>query len=99
MQTDDYKSLKEILGIEKLGTEEQTRILEMTEKRLNDVLLNTIIDNLSNEQAEEIRKIIADENDVEERISAVTARVPMLARKIDIAIQKEILALRSVIAG
>lgn len=87
----------ETLGIGHLNSDEQEEILAMVDQRLEEVLLRTMVENLSDDEAEEMKAIVAEGKDIEEKVTAITAGVPMLATKIELAIQKEIRNLRQAI--
>ncbi|SRR3989338_3223653 len=97
----EINKLIEFLKIEKLPAKEQEEILEKAEKRLNQVLINVIVENISDEDAIEIKKAMGgdDLSNIEEAAARVTSKVPGLANKIEIAITEEMARLRTALNG
>lgn len=100
MKQASLKSLTESLGISHLPPDAQAEILNKVDKRLEAVLLRVLIENLSEEETSALREIIGegDEN-VMERVAALTARIPQLAEKIENAVAEEIGKLRAVLSA
>lgn len=92
------QALIEALGIVNLPPAEQKEILEKAEKRLEDVLLRVLVENLSEEEAKNMREILAEGTDMEERIAEISVGVPMLAEKIERSVAEEIDRLKKVLA-
>ena len=97
MQT-DQKSLIEALGIGGLESGKQAEVLAMANNRLEEVLLDTVVDNFSEEQVADFKSVLEEDKNLEDKIAAITANVPLLADRIKFAIQKEILTLRAVLS-
>ena len=97
MQT-DQKSLIEALGIGGLESGKQAEVLAMANNRLEEVLLDTVVDNFSEKQVADFKSVLEEDKNLEDKIAAITANVPLLADRIKFAIQKEILTLRAVLS-
>lgn len=92
-------NLVKALGIEKLAPEERQEILAKVEARLEEVVMRTVVENLSEEEAKKMREIMAKGANIAEEVSVITAGVPLLAEKIERAVGEEIEKLRQVLAG
>lgn len=90
MLTSDLKNLVETLGIEKLPAGEQEEILAKVDKRLEDVLLRAVLENISDEEAKDLRLILEKGEDIEEEVMKIASRVPMFAQKMELAVAEEI---------
>lgn len=93
----DLKDLIKTLGIENLSSPEQEEILAKVDERLEDVLLRVILENASDEEAKELRLILEKGENIEEKVAGITARVPMLAEKMEMAVVEEMGRLKKVI--
>lgn len=92
------QALIEALGIVDLPPAEQKEILEKVDKRLEDVLLRVVAENLSDEEAKKAREILSAGVNIEDEIAEITAGVPMLAEKMERAVAEEIDRLKKVLA-
>ena len=97
----EINKLIEFLKIEKLPAKEREEILEKAEKRLNQVLINVIVENISDEDAIKIKKAMdgSDLRNIEEITAEITSKVPGLANKIEIAITEEMARFRTALNG
>ncbi len=84
------QALIEALGIMDLPPAEQKEILEKVEKRLEDVMLRVLVENLSEEETKRAREILARGIDIEDEIAEIAAGVPSLAEKVERAVAEEI---------
>lgn len=96
MQTSDLKNLKETLGIEKLPPQEQEEILAKVDERLEGVLIRVILESVSDEEAKELRLVLENGENIEEKVAEITSRVPILAQKMEAAVAEEIDRLKKV---
>lgn len=92
------QALIEALGIINLPPAEQKEILEKVDKRLEDVILRVVAENLSDEDAKKAREILSAGVDIENEIAEITAGVPGLAEKMERAVAEEIDRLKKVLA-
>ena len=97
MLNSDSKNLIKTLGIENLSSQEQEEILTKVNERLEDVLLRVVLENVSDEEAKELRFVLEKSEDIEEKVAEITSRVPMLAQKMEAAVAEEIDRLKKVI--
>lgn len=91
-------SLIKALGITDLPPAEQKEILEKVDKRLEDVVLRVVVENLTDEEVKKAREVLASGIDIENEIAEITAGVPMLAEKMERAVAEEIDRMRKVLA-
>lgn len=91
--------LSKTLGIDALSQEEQAKILSKVDKRLEEVMLQTVIRNLSPEEVVKFRQILEDGRNMEEEITKLTSGIPGLSDKIEKAVSEEILRLRAALAS
>lgn len=91
------QALIEALGIMDLPAAEQKEILEKVDKRLEDVLLRVVVENLSDEEAKKAREVLSAGVNIEDEIAEITAGVPGLAEKMERAVAEEIDRLRKVL--
>lgn len=96
----DKAKLIQALGIERASPEEQQDIMEKVDKRLQAVVVETLVKNLSENDAKKLREMLADPGaTVEEEVAKMAAYVPSLAEKIERAVEEEIGRLRAVLAS
>lgn len=91
------QSLIQALGIEKLAEEEQKEILEKVDRRLEDVLLRTVVENLTEDETKKFREILREGKNLDEEVALISSGVPQLAEKIERAIAEEIDRLKRVL--
>lgn len=94
----DLKNLIKTLGIEKLPQDEQEKLLEKINQRLEEVVLGVVIESLSEDEAKKMRGVISGGN-VEEEVTKITSKLPMLAEKIEYAITRELERLQKLFAA
>lgn len=99
MKQASLKPLAEALGIAHLAADDQAEILDKVNKRLEEVLLRVLIENLSEEEAASLREIVENDEDVMERVAMLAVRIPRLAEKIENAVAEEIGKLRAVLSA
>ncbi len=90
-------TLAKALGIENLSLEAKTEILNKVDKRLDEVLLRVLVENLSEEEAKNLRGVIAKDENIEDKVAEITSRIPMFSEKIEHAIAEEIATIRKVL--
>lgn len=93
------QAMIQALGLEKLPESEQKEILEKVDRRLEDVVLRVVVENLSDEEAKKVREILAGGKKIEDELTKITAGVPALAEKIERAVAEEIDRLRKVLTA
>lgn len=93
------QALIEALGLMDLPPAEQKEILEKVDKRLEDVLLRVVVENLSDEEVKRAREVLERGVDIEDEIAEITSGVPMLAEKMERAVAEEIDRLRKVLSA
>jgi hypothetical protein len=91
------EAMKKALGIEHMPEAEQKEILGKVNKRLESVVLDVIVANLSDEEAKTMREALASGVNIEDEVATITAAVPSLAEKIEKAVQDEIERFRQVL--
>lgn len=87
--------LIQALGIENEPQEARMKILAKVDKRLQEVILETLVEKLSESDARELREALALEGNLEEKVARITARIPGIADKLEQAITKEISRIRT----
>jgi len=87
------------LEISHLPTQEQEEILAKVDKRLEDVVIRILIENLSDEEAKRMREILEKGDNIENEIAQITAGVPALAEKIENEVALEIDRLKKVLSA
>lgn len=90
-------ALVETLNIALLPETEQAAILEKVERRLEEVILRVLVENLSGDEVKEVRDILKEGKDIEEKMTEIAAGVPRLAEKMEDAVTDEIERLRTVL--
>lgn len=95
----DLAQLKKALGIEKLSQGEQEEILKRVDSRLKSVVIDTVLKNISDEEAREFKDIIMKGENVEDNVARIGARIPELAEKLESAVSLEIDRLGRVLAA
>lgn len=87
------------LEISRLPAQEQEEILAKVDKRLEDVVIRILIENLSDEEAKRMREILEKGDNIENEIAQITAGVPALAEKIENEVALEIDRLKKVLSA
>jgi hypothetical protein len=95
-RTNPDEFLKE-LNLAHLEAGEKEKVLMMLEKRFDEVILNTVIGQLSDEGFEALKTAIKSD-DPEGEIAKVTAQVPGLAEEIERRIIEEYRVIKAVMA-
>lgn len=91
----DLQPLEEALGISHLDEKTRKETLEKINARLENVVLRTFIENLSEEEAENFREALASGTNVEEEATLLAERIPSLAQKMEHAVTEEIEKIKS----
>lgn len=99
MTAKDMTELKIALGIENLPEADQEEILAKADKRLEDVVLRVLIENLSDDEARRMREILGKGDNIENEVAQITAGVPALAERIENAVALEIDRLKKVLSA
>ena len=92
-------SLIEALGIASLPETEQAAILQKIDRRLEEVVMRVLVENLSDDEAREMQDVLKQGSDLEDAIAKLALGVPRLAEKIEFAVGQEIEKLRTVLKG
>ena len=96
----DTSKLIQALGIEHASLEEQAGIIEKVDKRLQEVVVKTLVENLSEQEAKKMRKLLAETDmSIEDEVAKIAATIPRLAEKIERAVAEEIGRLRAVLSA
>lgn len=92
-------NLIETLVIGSLPEADQAAILEKVERRLEEVIMRVLVENLSDDEVKEVRDILKEEKDIEGKMTEIAAGIPRLAEKMEDAVTDEIERLRTVLKG
>ncbi len=87
--------LIEALNLEKLSESDREEILAKVDKRLEEVLAAVLVANISDEEAKKIHDVMKEKGDLEEVVAQIASRVPGLSVKIEQAITREILIIKT----
>lgn len=90
-------NLIDALGIASLPEAEQAAILERVNRRLEEVTMRVLVENLSEDEVEEMRDILKEGEDIEDRVAKIALGIPRLAEKVEYAVMEEIDRLRAVL--
>lgn len=90
-------NLMDALGIASLPEAEQAAILEKVNRRLEDVMMRVLVENLSENEVKEMRDILKKGEGIEDRVAKIASGVPRLAEKVEYAVTEEIDRLRAVL--
>lgn len=93
----DKNKLAIALGIKNLPEKDREEILARVDRRLQEVLIATLIKSISEEDALKIQIALNEGGDLEEVVAQIAAGVPGLAIKIENAIEEEIIRLYAVL--
>ncbi len=97
---ENSSKLIQALGIGQASPEEQQDIIEKVDKRLQEVVMETLVGNLSEADVKKLREMLArPEATLEGEVAKMAAYIPGLAEKIEKALQEEIGRLRAVLAS
>jgi hypothetical protein len=85
------------LGLNNLSPEEKQEVQTEMMKHFNDIILQTVVDNLSDSQIAEFQEALQETDAalMQEKIADITSRVPGLNSKIELAVQQELAHLKS----
>lgn len=90
-------NLIETLGIGLLPEADRAAILQKVERRLEEVIMRVLVENLSGDEARKMSGILNEGKDIEEKMAEIAAGVPRLAEKMEDAVTDEIERLRAVL--
>lgn len=83
------------IGLENISEEQRQEMNASLGARLEEVMMDTVVGEMSDVQFEEFKNAIAEGGEkMEERIAIVTSQVPGLKEKIDEAIDLELKAIK-----
>ena len=91
------KHMISALGIGNLPKEEQEEILAKVNRRLDEIVLRVFVENLSEEETKKATEIFQKGEDISEKITELSASLPLLAEKLEQAVSEEIERLRLVL--
>lgn len=91
----DLDALLSEIGVKGLLEPEKSEVAAKMLEHFDRLILETVVDNLSDEQIAEFNQALdLVSPQMEQKIIAITSRVPGLAQKIESAVQQEIIVLK-----
>jgi hypothetical protein len=95
--SNDVDALFVELGLTSLSEEEKLDSMEDLIEHFNQIIIETVIINLNDNQLKEFRAAMDEEDEysVQEKIIDITSRVPGLAEKIEQAVEHELTVLKA----
>jgi len=90
----DLQDVLSALGVQNISEREKPEVVKQLREHFNKVVLDTVVGELDEGQIDEFSRAL-DAEDAEEKIAAITARVPGLMKKIEDAVGMEIKVLRA----
>lgn len=90
----DNKTILEELGIAGLSENDEKEVVEKLLDHFNKVIIETAVLSLNEKEIADFRAALEAKNP-EEEISAITAKIPGLADKIEEAVRNEFLVLKT----
>jgi hypothetical protein len=88
--------LKEI-GAETMPPEEQGKLLEMIASRMQQVMLTTLVELMTNEQKTALTEALKDEEKMDERIAELIAEVPNAEIMVNMAMERELGVIKEIL--
>lgn len=82
-------------GYEKLDKKDKDKIVKNLDAHFQDMILETLINRLNNEQVEDVRGAIKKPKVLEQKLEEYAALVPGLAIDIEDRLKREVKALKS----
>ena len=90
----DQEQLLKAIGVTVTDPAERQAIAADLVTHFQELILETVIQRLSAEQAEAFRQAVASQGDPSEAIEKITAAIPGLAADIELAVDKELVVIR-----
>lgn len=79
----------EELGLENIPEEQKAQITESIRSHMEDVIIDTTLDNLSPDQIENMKKELSKDDFDENTVMRISAGIPLLQEKIQTALNAE----------
>ena len=92
----DFDTVLAELGIMNVPEADREEVVTGLVNHFSDIMMETVVVNLNNEQLDEFKAALALEPDArDEKIAQITALVPGLAQKIESSVMDEIAVLKA----
>ena len=92
----DPQEILEYLGLGSLPDEQKQQVLEGIQNHFSELVVETLSDNLTAEQAADLEKTLTEHpKKMQERVREIASRIPGLYDKIQLAVRQELEILKA----